>query len=144
VFDQFWPSTPASERIVCNLCGALWTEEHWAEVEADQRTEAPDGTVAFEVHAERRGQRLRDRARRAQLVSAVFAGYGLQFQDWEGSSYILRDAKGNSAVAPDLASLLPAAEQMLGGPLDPLAPAFLDRIRARAARDESGSTHGDQ
>jgi hypothetical protein len=141
VFGQSLSDTPTSERIVCILCGALWTEEHWAEVEADERPDTPDGTIAFEVHAERRGQRLRDRARRAQLVSAVFAGYGLQFQDWEGSSYILRDAKGNSAVAPDLASLLPAAEQILGGPLDPLAPAFLDRIRARATRSEPGSSN---
>jgi hypothetical protein len=44
----------------------------------------------------------------------------------------VRDAKGNTAIAPDLAALLPAAERMLGAPLDPLAPAFLDRVRARA------------
>ena len=118
---------------MCVLCGALWTEEHWAEVEADERPEAPDGTIALEVHVDRRGQRLRARARRARLVSAIFGGYGLQFQDWEGSSYILRDAKGNSALAPDLASLWPAAERILGSPLDPLAPAFLDRMRARTA-----------
>ncbi|MDQ3226978.1 MAG: hypothetical protein M3Q50_10160 [Chloroflexota bacterium] len=116
---------------MCVLCGALWTEEHWAEVAADERPEASDGVVALEVHVDRRGKRLRDRARRAQLVSAIFAGYGLQFQDWEGSSYILRNAKGNTAIAPDLASLWPAAERILGVPLDPLAPAFLDRLRAR-------------
>ena len=44
----------------------------------------------------------------------------------------MRDAKGNTAIAPDLAALLPAAERILGAPLDPLAPAFLDRVRARA------------
>ena len=120
---------------MCILCGALWTEEHWAEIAADNRPDADDGTVALEVHMERRGQRLRDRARRARLVSAVLAGYGLQMQDWEGSSYILRDAKGNNAVAPDLASLLAAAEGMLGAPLDPLAPAFLERVRLRAAAE---------
>ena len=119
---------------MCVLCGALWTEEHWSEIEADDRDDSPDGTIAFEVHVDRRGKRLRDRARRSQLVSAVFAGYGLTFQDWEGSSFILRDAKGNSAIAPDLASLWPAAEQILGGPLDPLAPAFLDRVRARTEK----------
>jgi hypothetical protein len=128
---------------MCILCGALWTEEHWAEVNADERPEEPGGTVAFEVHADRRGQRLRDRARRAQLVSAIFAGYGLQFQDWEGSSYILRDAKGNTAVAPDLASLWPAAERILGGPLDPLAPTFLERIRIRAGSGGAGAADGD-
>jgi hypothetical protein len=124
---------------MCILCGAIWTEAHWAEIGADDRPEAPDGTVAFEVHAERRGERLRDRARRAQLVSAIFAGYGLQFQDWEGSSYILRDAKGNTAIAPDLASLWPAAERILGGPLDPLSPVFLERIRARVGTATAGS-----
>ena len=119
---------------MCILCGALWTEEHWSEIAADTR-EDPSGTVAIEDHVDRRGQRLRDRARRAKLVSAILAGYGIQMQDWEGSSYILRDAKGSTAVAPDIASLLAAAEQMLGAPLDPLAPAFLDRVRWRAAQE---------
>jgi hypothetical protein len=118
---------------MCVLCGAVWSEEHWAEVEADERPESPDGTIALEVHVDRRGRRLRDRARRARLVSAICAGYGLQFQDWEGSSYILRDAKGNSALAPDLASLWTAAERISGSPLDPLAPAFLDRLRVHTA-----------
>ena len=128
---------------MCILCGALWTEEHWAEVEADERPEVPDGTVALEVHVTRRGQRLRDRARRAQLVSAIFAGYGLQFQDWEGSSYIVRDAKGNTAIAPDLAALLPTAEQILGAPLDPLAPAFLDHVRVRVGMCGSAAPGSD-
>jgi hypothetical protein len=119
---------------MCILCGALWTEEHWAEVAADTR-DAPRGTIAIEDHVDRRGRRLRDRAHRAKLVSAILAGYGVQMQDWEGSSYILRDAKGNTAVAPDIASLLAAAEEMLGAPLDPLSPAFLDRMRTRAERD---------
>jgi hypothetical protein len=127
---------------MCVLCGAVWTEEHWAEVEADERPDSPDGTIALEVHVERRGQRLRDRARRARLVSAIFAGYGLQFQDWEGSSYILRDAKGNSALAPDLASLWPAAELIVGSPLDPLAPAFLDRLRTRATEPNTKQRTG--
>ena len=119
---------------MCVLCGALWTEEHWAEVDADGRDDPPDGVIAFEVHVTRRGRRLRDRARRAELVSAIFAGYGLTFQDWEGSSFILRDAKGNSAIAPDLAGLWTEAERILGSPLDPLAPAFLGRVRARAQK----------
>jgi hypothetical protein len=116
---------------MCVLCGALWTEDHWAEIDAENQGDAPDGVISLEVHVERRGRRLRNRARRAELVSAIFKGYGLSFQDWEGSSFILRDAKGKSAIAPDLASLWTEAERMLGRPLDPLAPAFLDRLRAR-------------
>lgn len=120
--------------MMCILCGALWTEEHWAEIAADTRESTGD-TIALEVHADRRGRRLRDRAYRARLVSAILAGYGVQLQDWEGSSFILRDAKGKSAAAQDVASLLAAAEEMLGAPLDPLAPAFLDRIRHTAGLD---------
>ena len=116
---------------MCVLCGALWTEEHWAEIDADHRDDAPGGTIALEVHVDRRGRRLRDRARRAALVSAIFAGDGLTFQDWEGSSFILRDAKGSTAIAPDLASLWTEAERIMGCPLDPLAPAFLRRMRTR-------------
>ena len=119
---------------MCVLCGALWTEDHWAEIAADDRDEAPGGTIALEVHVARRGRRLRDRAGRARLVSAIFAGYGLSFQDWEGSSFILRDAKGNSAIAPDLASLWIEAERIIGAPLDPLSPAFLGRLQARSGR----------
>ena len=128
---------------MCVLCGALWTEQHWAEVAADERPEAPGGTVVLEVHVDRRGQRLRDRARRAQLISAILAGSGLQFQDWEGSSYIVRDAKGNTAIAPDLAALLPAAERILGAPLDPLAPAVLDRVRTRAGMRRAAAPGSD-
>ena len=91
--------------------------------------------MALEVHVDRRGQRLRDRARRAQLISAVFAGYGLHYQDWEGSSYIVRDAKGNTAIAPDLAALLPAAEQILGRSPRP-AGAGVPRPRAGPHGDE--------
>ena len=126
---------------MCVLCGDLWTEEHWAEIEADERPQPPDATMVLEVHVDRRGQRLRDRARRARLVSAVFASYGLSFQDWEGSSYILRDAKGNSAIAPDLASLWPAVERIVGTPLDLLSPEFLNRMQARA-RAQANSAPG--
>jgi hypothetical protein len=118
---------------MCILCGALWTEEHWSEIATDTRDTA-DNAIAMEDHVDRRGRRLRDRARRAELVSAILTGYGIQLQDWEGSSYILRDAKGNTAVAPDVASLLAAAEGMLGAPLDPLSPTFLERVRRRAAQ----------
>ena len=118
---------------MCVLCGVVWTEEHWAEVGGDDRPAHPDGVVAFEVHADRRGRRLRERGLRTRLVNAVLAGSGLQLQDWEGSSYVLRDRKGNAAVAPDLAAVWAEAERMLGRPVDPLDPDLLDALRRRAA-----------
>ena len=116
---------------MCVLCGELWSEDHWSEVAAAADQAAPDGVVAFEVHVQRRGQRLRDRAIRARLVGIVLGGYGLQLQDWEGSSYILRDQKGNTAVVADLAAVWLAAERIIGRPLDPLEPTLLDRLRTR-------------
>ena len=117
---------------MCVLCGVVWTEDHWAEV-GDDRPARPDGVVAFEVHADRRGRRLRERGLRTQLVNAVLAGSGLQLQDWEGSSYVLRDRKGTVAVAPDLAAVWTEAERMLGRHVDPLDPDFLDALRRRSA-----------
>lgn len=83
----------------------------------------------MEVHLARRGQRLRDRDRRARMASTALEAWGLSLQDWEGSSYILRDRKGNSAVVPDLAQVWQAAEVMTGAPLDPLDPELLAALR---------------
>ena len=103
--------------------------------------DAPDGVVAFEVHVTRRGRRLRERAVRTRLVSVVLGGYGLQFQDWEGSSYILRDRKGNSAIVHDLAQLWTAAERMIGRSARPARSRFPRRparpVEARGMRQEA-------
>jgi hypothetical protein len=116
---------------VCVLCSQLRIEEHWA----DAATGEPGGdVVALETHAARRGQRLRDRAERARLFGLVLAARRLTLQDWEGSTYIVRDAKGQSAVAPDLAHVWAEAERMLGRPLDPLDPDLLQALREQGAR----------
>lgn len=117
---------------MCILCNELWTEDHWTEVSADASRASSDSTVAFETHVDRRGRRLRDRSRRTRLVSAVLDGYGLQLEDWEGSAYILRDAKGQVAIVHDLAAVWTEAERITGRPFDPLEPTFLGRMRSKA------------
>jgi hypothetical protein len=117
---------------VCVLCSQVWIEEHWADAAIDPG----GGVVALETHATRRGQRLRDRAERGRLFNLILAPVGLTLQDWEGSSYILRDAKGRAAVVPDLAQVWLEAERMTGEPLDPLNPDLLRRLRALAAAPE--------
>jgi hypothetical protein len=117
---------------VCVLCSQGWVEEHWADAAVD-----PDGVVvALETHATRRGRRLRDRAERGRLFNLILAPFGLTLQDWEGASYILRDAKGRSSVVPDLAQVWLEAERMTGEPLDPLDPNLLRRLRALATTAE--------
>ena len=117
---------------MCVLCSVLWTEDHWAEVSAEAEPAEFDDTIVLEVHMTNRG-RLRNRALRARFANLLLGSYGVQLHDWEGSSDIVRDSKGSSAVVTDLASLWKVAEQMLGRPLDPLDPRFLDVLRQRVA-----------
>jgi len=122
---------------VCVLCSQLWVEDHWADSAARSGGDASD-IVSLETHATRRGQRLKDRAERSRLFNLVLSLHGLTLQDWEGSSYILRDAKGKSAVVPDLARVWEEAERMTGQPLDPLDPELIETLRARTAKIRPG------
>jgi len=87
---------------MCALCGALLSE-HWAEQEGGRR----------------------GRVFRVRLVNRVLAHFGLRLDDWSGRIYVLRDAKGRSAVVGDLGSLWTEAERFLGRPLDPLDPGLV-------------------
>lgn len=105
-------------------------EDHWSDAASVSPPEhGASNIVVLETHATQRGQRLRDRAARARLFNLVLASCGLSLQDWEGSSYILRDAKGRSAVVPNLPRVWEEAERLLGRPLDPLDPDLLQAIR---------------
>jgi hypothetical protein len=112
---------------MCVLCSQLWVQDHWSDA-ASEDVDPDSNVVALEIHVARRGQRLRDRAARARLFNLVLKGFGLSLQDWEGSSYILRDAKGRSAVVNNLAQVWAEAEGLLGLPLDPLDPDLLRRM----------------
>jgi hypothetical protein len=117
---------------VCVLCSQLWVEDHWADAAS---TSGGGDVVALETHATRRGNRLRDRAARARLFNLILARRGLSLQDWEGSSYILRDATGRSAVVSNLAQVWAEVERMTGAPIDPLDPELIHDLRERAATD---------
>ncbi|MCL5961986.1 MAG: hypothetical protein M1358_22185, partial [Chloroflexi bacterium] len=80
------------------------------------------------------GDKMRDRAQRVRLFNLLLGQLGLKLQDWEGSNYLLLDKKGNQAIAPDLAGLWLSAEKMLGRPIDPLDPSYLESLR-RAIRN---------
>jgi len=84
---------------MCVLCGVL-LNEHWAEQEGGRR----------------------GRVFRVRLLNRVLAFYGLRLDDWGGRIWVLRDAKGRSAVVADLGSLWAKAEELTGRKLDPLDP----------------------
>jgi hypothetical protein len=112
---------------MCVLCSQLWVEDHWSDASCEDM-DLGNNVVSLETHVARRGQRLRDRAERARLFNLVLQSVGLSLQDWEGSSYIVRDAKGRSAVVSNLAQVWAEAERLIGRPLDPLDPVLLQRL----------------
>ena len=87
---------------MCTLCNVL-LNEHWAEQEGGRR----------------------ERVFRVRLLNRVLAFYGLKLDDWSGRVWVLRDAKGRSAVIGDLGSLWVEAEKLAGRTLDPLDPGLV-------------------
>jgi len=87
---------------MCVLCGVL-LDDHWAEQEGG-----------------RRGRVLRGR-----LLNRVLAFYGLRLDDWSGRVWVLRDAKGRTAVVENLGAVWVEAERLAGRRLDPLDPALV-------------------
>ena len=87
---------------MCALCGVL-LEEHWAEREGGRRA----------------------RVFRVGLVNRILEHFGLHLDDWGGRVYVLRDAKGRSAVVDNLGALWAEAERLAGRKLDPLDPGLV-------------------
>jgi hypothetical protein len=87
---------------MCVLCGVL-LDEHWAEQDGGRRA----------------------RVFRGRLLNRVLRFYGLRLDDWSGRVWILRDAKGRTAVVDNLGSVWTEAEKLAGRRLDPLDPALV-------------------
>lgn len=111
---------------MCVLCGKDFVHPHWTDRHVEDRARAA-GPGADPVEYQR--DRRRDRGRRSRVVSDVLRHYGLKVEDWSGSKYLLRDGKGRSELVQDLGSLWPAAEKLVGRPLDPLDPALQESLK---------------
>lgn len=109
---------------MCGLCGVLGGDEHWSE------TGSSPAVFGGRAEAETRRQ---ERLRRAQLANKVLAPHGLKLRDWQGASYLLTNRTGKSLVVQHLAQLWPAAAELAGRPLDPLAPATIDHVEQLSA-----------
>jgi hypothetical protein len=95
---------------MCGLCGALGQVD-WTDRAA---TVALAAEPSYRLQAERQ--------RMARLVSTILESEGLSLRAWQANGYILRSKTGKQAVVPSLLQVWQAAEQMLGRPVDPLAP----------------------
>lgn len=95
---------------MCNACGNPAVPGHW--------TEAGTATP---------GDRLRARFARAGLLDGLLRPYGLAAHDGGVVPGIqLSTLSGATTIVPDLGALWAEAERLVGRPIDPLDPAFLD------------------
>jgi hypothetical protein len=95
---------------MCNACGNPAVPGHW--------TDAGAATA---------GDRLRARFQRAALLNKVLRPYGLSAHDGGIVPGIqLSTLSGSTVIVPDLGFLWVEAERILGRPIDPLDPAFLN------------------
>ena len=95
---------------MCVLCSQLMTS-HWAEAGGD----------------------MRERIERVKLLNTVLAHWQLRLDDWGNRVYVMRNWKGTGKPVPDLGRVWIIAEELNGGPLDPLDPALVARLEAAAA-----------
>ncbi len=108
---------------MCGLCGILGSQDHWTDAIAR------DG-VYTRNHSPQ--ARRRERANRIRVANRALKIYGLELEDWQSNSYILRTVTGKSEIFDSLNHLWPMAEKLSGRACDPLDDAFLDRIEPRA------------
>jgi hypothetical protein len=87
---------------MCALCGVL-LNDHWAEQDGGRRS----------------------RVFRVKLANKVLDHFGLQFDDWGGRVYVLRNRKGQSVIVENLGVLWVEAERLAGRKLDPLDPSLV-------------------
>ncbi len=73
--------------------------------------------------------RRQERFHRVKLINEILKVYALRLDDWQGRSFILTSRTGKTEIVDNLMALWPAAEQMIGRPLDPTDPAMLACLR---------------
>lgn len=117
---------------MCTLCAIIAGEDHWSDFRAEASS-SHHPHVSLEDHLARRGERLRDRARRAQLASLILRPWRISVFDWEGETYLLRTSTGRHGLAPNLQSLWVVAEELAGTPIDPLDPDYLASLTSDAS-----------
>ena len=77
--------------------------------------------------------RRQERFHRVKLINESLRVFALRLDDWQGQSFILSSRTGKTEIVDNLMAVWPAAEQMIGRPLDPMNPEVLARLRNRTA-----------
>lgn len=110
---------------MCILCGELTQTLHWSEANlGDTKKEMIVGEEA--------GSRAKARIKRVKILQKILGFYGLCIDDWQGSKFILRDKKGNTALANNLADVWQSAQNLTSIQLNPLDSKLLQYLKDNA------------
>ena len=104
---------------MCALCGVLGGRGHWS-----------DSTAAPAVFAGRTEPqtRLGERQARTRLFNTVLKHHGIRVKDWSGSSYLLTNLTGRTAIVGSIGELWAAAERLSAWTIDPLDETYLTTL----------------
>lgn len=109
---------------MCVLCGEMVVSMHWSE---GVREEGCKEVVVGELQRER----LRNRLQKVRIAQNILRFYGLSLKEWQGSKFVLSDAKGQSAIVPNLGALWEEAAKMAKRQIDVLDPNLLAYLRSQ-------------
>jgi hypothetical protein len=111
---------------MCGLCGVFLGESNWSDA-AVTSTSAGGRT------------RRHERLHRVALANRVVRHYGIKVSDWNGSSYLVSTATGQTEIVSSIAAVWPVAERLRKQSLDPLDEQLIAQLE-RA----SGLTGGER
>jgi len=104
---------------MCALCGVLGVDDHW--------TSAVSRPGIYSRNDDRVSRR-REAAKRLKIANAILDTRRLHLREWQGGTYILSNATGNTRMFRSLAQLWSEAKLMSSGDFDPLDAGFLHKI----------------
>ncbi len=108
---------------MCILCGELTSNFHWSDVKfKDENALVIVGSLAKE--------RIQARLKRVKVLNIILKFYGLSLKEWQGSKFILSNAKGANELVNDLGDLWEKALKLSTKPLDALDEKLLNFLNA--------------
>ncbi|MGX3044110.1 hypothetical protein [Helicobacter sp. T3_23-1056] len=113
---------------MCILCGELTQTLHWSEEAFETKTSKKSEMIV----GQEAGTRAKARIKRVKILQKILGFYGLRIEDWQGSKFILRDKKGNTALVNNLADLWQSAQNLTNIRLNPLDSKLLQYLKDNA------------
>lgn len=111
---------------MCILCGELVSNFHWSDIKFKEEN-ASSIIVGSQV-----GARMKARIKRVKILNKILEFYGLKIKEWQGSKYILSNAKGYTAIISDLGDLWQKADELNKKPLDALDDNLLNFLNSKS------------